>query len=315
MTAGVTVLLSGATSQIGVFVLPMLLKEAFSVIALSRKIENSTSVDNSTSGGSLRWFNPNTLSSEYSETLLTKVGFLVSCGPIEVAVELLKLCPNIKGLICLSTSSVYTKVNSTAEKERHQIEAILSAEKKLKSLTQVQNIPLLLLRPTLIYGCGLDENVTRLASLIKRCRFLPVAGKASGLRNPVHAEDLASLIMNALHSSPLPNLTSPVCGGGELSYRQMAAQVFKAAGIKPRILSIPVGFLLFISSILQVLPINIGVSRETILRQNRDQVFDDTELRKSLNFDPRGFYPTQKDFVLPDLARQYLPNSNSSKLV
>jgi nucleoside-diphosphate-sugar epimerase len=62
----------------------------------------------------------------------------------------------------------------------------------------LRQLVLTLLRPTLIYGCGLDQNISRLARIIRLCRCMLVAGQARGLRQPVHADDLAALAVAAL---------------------------------------------------------------------------------------------------------------------
>ena len=53
------------------------------------------------------------------------------------------------------------------------------------------NVEWTILRPTLIYEAGRDTNITPLSRLIRRFGFMPLVGGGSGLRQPVHAEDLA----------------------------------------------------------------------------------------------------------------------------
>ena len=43
------------------------------------------------------------------------------------------------------------------------------------------------LRPTMIYDEGRDANVTRLATLIEKFGFMPLAGSGAGQSQPVHA--------------------------------------------------------------------------------------------------------------------------------
>src|ERR1700749_1469103 len=53
-----------------------------------------------------------------------------------------------------------------------------------------------LLRPTLIYAEGHDQNVTRLAGMIRKLGVLPLSGQGAGLRPPVHADAQADFGWN-----------------------------------------------------------------------------------------------------------------------
>jgi hypothetical protein len=53
-----------------------------------------------------------------------------------------------------------------------------------------------------------------------------------------------------------------------------------------------------------------GVNAEMARRQNRDLVFDDSALRRSLGWSPRPFRPTPEDFRIPQRAQALqLPRS------
>ena len=86
-------------------------------------------------------------------------------------------------------------------------------------------MPLLLLRPTLIYGCGMDRNVSVLAGLAQRFGVVPLAGQAAGLRQPVHADDLARAAFDALGAVATHGRAYALPGGETLPYREMVARV------------------------------------------------------------------------------------------
>ena len=53
-------------------------------------------------------------------------------------------------------------------------------------------------RPTLIYGAGTDRSLAPIARFARRWRVLPVPLGANGLRQPVHARDLAAACVAVL---------------------------------------------------------------------------------------------------------------------
>ncbi len=301
----VRVLFLGGTSQVGVFALPRLLEAGHEVLALSRRIESATSATAQAYPGQLTWLNPG--ESAERNHLLQPMQIMVSCGPVKLAARLLDSCLELRRVICISTSSIFTKTASSDSQEQELIKNIISDEKKLKSSCEKRNIELLLLRPTLIYGCGLDKNISRLALLIKRFGFIPLAGKASGMRQPVHADDLAKLVMAAINKIDLPSFESPVSGGTTLSYRDMVNRVFDALDQPSKILSLPPAILIRLLKVLTWIPGMGDMNAEFVLRQNRDMVFDDSRLREILGATAQPFQPTTSDFEIPKRAGSLQP--------
>ena len=299
-----TVLLTGATSQLGVFLIPRLLAAGFRVIALSRKANG----DSAAPDERLLWKHPGSFGMDASggeSSLQGQVTMLISCGPIEVATKAIALCPRLERVVAFSTSSVFSKATSPDGSENRQIADILARETQLQALCLESGLTLAIFRPTLIYGCGMDRNISLLAAWIRRMGWLPLAGMASGLRQPVHADDLAGLAVNALMADKPVNLDSPACGGSTLSYRQMAELIFDALDKPRRIFSLPPRLMAALVSLVRLLPHLRGVNRQMVRRQNVDLVFDDSALKECLAYEPRPFKPSLGDFELPSELEKY----------
>jgi len=299
-----TVLLTGASSQLGVFLIPHLLSAGFSVIALSR----SASAESTSPDARLRWMHPDSFGfadAAGDPGLQQQVGMLLSCGPIEVATEAVVLCAHLERVVAFSTSSVFSKASSPDREENRQIADILAREVQLKSMCSERGLALAVLRPTLVYGCGLDRNVSLLADWIQSLGWLPVAGRAPGLRQPVHAEDLAKLAVKALLADKPVKLDSPACGGGTLSYWKMAELIFDALDKPRRMISLPPWLMVAIVRIMSLLPSWRGVNKQMVRRQKTDLVFDDAALKEQLEYDPRPFRPVAGDFEIPSELEKY----------
>ena len=114
-------------------------------------------------------------------------------------------------MVAFSSSSVLSKADSNDRSERRLMRSLAAGEEALVAACSERGISLLLLRPTMIYGCGMDRNVSRLAAMARRHGVIPLAGAASGLRQPVHAEDLAA-------GRHVPEQESPAAAGIRFSY-------------------------------------------------------------------------------------------------
>jgi nucleoside-diphosphate-sugar epimerase len=289
------VLLLGATSQIGVFAIPRLLAAGFDVIAVSRKSRPKWFPEFER----VRWVRLEALHSG----AMTDAQMLISAGPITVATQLIDQCPHLKRAVIFSTSSVFSKLESHDRKEKRHMQQILMDEAVLSNSCESHGIPLSLYRPTLIYGCGMDGNVSWLAKWIRKFGFVPIAGDAAGLRQPVHADDLAQAAVATLSSvSPLA-LDVPLCGGSTLSFREMVEAIFNGLGKPVRIISVPRRMFTALAYISRVIPKLRGVRPEMIRREGVDLVFDDTTPREVLNYRPRIFAPGLAEFSRPDADR------------
>jgi nucleoside-diphosphate-sugar epimerase len=301
-----TVLLTGASSQLGVFLIPRLIDSGLRVIALSRR----AAVRPADLDENPLWIHPDALllAGDDSPLITPKeIEFLVSCGPLNVAIKLLQYCSGIRRVIVFSTSSVFSKAESPDREENETIRSMLRWESQLKSLCKERDLALMILRPTLIYGCGMDRNISLLAAWIKRFGWLPLAIPARGLRQPVHADDLAWVAVEALNRKQPLMLDTAACGGSTLSYTQMVERVFGAVGKPRRIIRIPARVLAMTLGMLTWIPAFRGVNSEMVRRQNIDLVFDDSQLRQELNYNPRPFKPNASDFRKPTSALQYQP--------
>lgn len=298
---------SGASNQLGVFLLPRLRAAGFRVLALSRKAPAALLPQALEVADGVRWANPDDAALPALAAADDGPGCLVSCGPLPLARRIVESAPGLRRVVAFSSSSVLSKADSADSAERASMAAMARDEAALAAACARRDLPLLLLRPTLIYGCGLDRNVSLLAAIARRFGAIPLAGKAAGLRQPVHADDLAALAVQALTAPTPVSLDSPACGGSTLTYREMARRIAAAAPGRvwgrARLLTLPEWLLAGAITVLARFPRWRHLNAEMARRQNRDLVFDDTALRSTLDWSPRPFEPTPADFQIPAQAR------------
>ena len=152
-----SVVVLGASGQIGRFVLPRLLCKGYGVLAVSR----AGRPDDYPELALLDWIGLEKLRQVGAEASL-----LVSAGPLGLALQAIEDLPSLERVVAFSTTSVQSKADSPDPLERDIVRTIATAEARLGAECAARGIGLVLLRPTLVYGCGMDVNVTRLAKLM-----------------------------------------------------------------------------------------------------------------------------------------------------
>jgi nucleoside-diphosphate-sugar epimerase len=283
--AGLTppVLVLGATSLIGRRLMPRLEASALAVFALSRQAEP----------GRAGWLRGD-LSAPDLDAVLPAARTVLSLSPIwhlPQAMPALK-AKGLQRLVAFSSTSVFTKASSPDAHERAVAARLAQGEADVRAFCEAQGVAWTILRPTLIYAEGQDQNVTRLARLIRRLGFLPLYGQGQGRRQPVHAADLAQAALDAAASPAAVNRAYDLPGGETLTYRVMAQRVFEGLGRRPRILAAPEGLWRLAFTLAR--PLLPGATAQMGARMAEDLTFDDASARADFGWNPRGFRPDFK---------------------
>ena len=201
----------------------------------------------------------------------------------------LVLSSSVNRVVALSSTSVLTKQDTEVAEERETIRNLTDAEQTIAKLCEQRQISWTILRPTLIYAEGRDTNITPLSQLIRRVGFMPVVGGALGLRQPVHAEDLAIGAIAAAGSPAANNKFYSLPGAETLPYREMIGRVFDGMGRPRRLVSVPPWLWRVIFAMAQPLFPTANVAMG--LRMMKDMTFDATPAIEDFGWNPRSFRP------------------------
>jgi nucleoside-diphosphate-sugar epimerase len=195
----------------------------------------------------------------------------------------------VNRVVALSSTSVLTKQDTEVAEERETIRNLTDAEQTIARLCEQRQVSWTILRPTLIYAEGRDTNITPLSRLIRRVGFMPVVGGARGLRQPVHAEDLAIGAIAAAESPSASNKFYSLPGAETLPYREMIGRVFDGMG-RPRRL-VPVSPWLWRVIFAMAKPLFPTANVAMGLRMMKDMTFDATPAIEDFGWNPRLFRP------------------------
>ena len=221
---------------------------------------------------------------------------VVFCTPVWLGSE--RLFRHLKSLgmqrlVAFSSTSLFTKEASGNEAERGVVRQLLDGEKSTIDFCEANDIAWTILRPTLIYDEGQDENVSRIAATIRKLGFFPVCPPASGLRQPVHARDLAEAALKALRSDAARGRAYNLPGGESLTYRTMVARIFEAMDRAPAIIAVPEGVWRLVFGALKIMQPHRDLKQnlDMALRMNRDLWFESAPAIHDFDYAPGPFKP------------------------
>lgn len=279
---GKTVLVTGATGQVGLCVIKRLINAGAAVLALTRgqpiPFEHAH----------LRW-----IQGDLADPGLNLGNYLVDmvvhCAPLAFLPGTIDLLADaeVKRVIAFSSTSIFGKALSKNSHEREVVEQLANTEKEIAQRCAARGLEWTILRPTMIYGLGLDVSVTSLAKIIKKFGFFPVYPPAFGRRQPVHADDLAIAVLQVAFTPGTVGKSYNVSGAEVLTYRQMLERIFKVCGMKPRIRSTT--WLPFLLDVAGKISRKKHINGEIARRMNDDLVFFHDDARRDFGFSPRGF--------------------------
>ncbi|MDY0021812.1 nucleoside-diphosphate sugar epimerase [Arenimonas caeni] len=195
-------------------------------------------------------------------------------------------------VVALGSTSVHGKAGSPDPAERELVRTLEAAERRLAAACAGRGCALTLLRPTLVWGRGRDRNLARWVALGRRLRWLPLPRTARGLRQPIHADDVAAAVLAALRTPvPVPGLFD-LPGGETLAYDEMVARCLRAGAPGARLLRVPAP--LFRAGL--ALLGRRGPGPGVLARLDQDLAYDRAPVQAALGLPARPFSPTPVDF-------------------
>lgn len=278
------ILVLGATSLVGHWLLQRLAATDHVVIAFSRK-ERPTGYPDS-----IEWRIGDVLAA-HGTASATDSDTVVSLLPLWLLPRALKAScfKESRRIIALGSTSVLSKSASPDPKERCLAERLRTAESDLIAIAKERNASLTLLRPTMIYDGGRDKNITRIAHLLQTYRCFPIFGKGKGLRQPVHADDVANAILASVTRPRLTQTAYNLSGGEVITYRQMIRRIAAKEKLRVATLCIPNLLIQPIVACVRIFPAYHEINAAMLNRMNEDLVFDHGDAARDLEFSPRAF--------------------------
>lgn len=268
------VLVCGASSQIGHFLLPNLVAAGGMVLALSRQRQPPMA--------GVTWLQgalpqpPPAAQDAVSVCCFAPLDALAAWVDFGAAAHLARV-------VATSSMSAESKQASPVAAERELSRQLHAGEDAVARACAARGIAWTILRPTLIYGAARDRSLTPLARRAMRWRVFGLPA-GTGLRQPVHAADIASAVVQALDGAAAGRVL-PIGGGERLPAAEMFARVRASLPVYTLPLRVPAPVIRLGARLLPPM-------RGPLTRLQQDLVADNVELTRLLDVHPRPFTPT-----------------------
>ena len=284
----------GASSMVGKSLLPLVASPFCQVTAYSRTARLG---DRVSSGRNIDWRQLSEDAAQKQIAISRSIDSWCCLAPIWVLPDYFSMLEahRPRRIVALSSTSARIKVRSSDAGERALAQRLLDGEQRLIVWAEERGIEWVILRPTMIYGYGRDRNIAQIARIIRRTGMFPVFGRADGLRQPVHVDDVARACLSALILPAAANETYEIGGKEPLPYRQMIEAVFKAMGRRPRLLPVPLWAFRSAIGVLRLVPRFANWSPQMASRMKDDLSVDNVRASRDLAYAPRPFNPSLRD--------------------
>jgi uncharacterized protein YbjT (DUF2867 family) len=202
---------------------------------------------------------------------------IVSCAHARHTPAILAAAPALARLVLLGSTRKFTRWPDAHGN------GVLSGEAALMASGRHG----VMLHPTMIYGAQGENNVQRLAGLLRRLPFLPLPGGGRFQVQPIHQSDVVRCIRAALERAWPKPASVVVAGPQPMRYADFVRAVGAAAGVgSVRILPFPAAPLILAARLTRHVKALPAVEPAEIRRLLEDKAFDIADMVAVLGVQP-----------------------------
>lgn len=201
---------------------------------------------------------------------------VVSCAHARHIPAILAAAPQASRFVLLGSTRKYTKWPDAHAQGVLAGEAVFLASGRSG----------VLLHPTMIYGAAGEDNVQRLAALLRRLPVVPLPGGGRALVQPIHQSDVTRCLRAALEVDWAGPHAMVIAGPEPVVYAEFVRAVAVAAGLHgPWIVPVPPAVLRALSPLTALLGLP-RVRGDELRRLLEDKSFQIDAMRRILQVEP-----------------------------
>jgi nucleoside-diphosphate-sugar epimerase len=215
---------------------------------------------------------------------------VLAAGPLDALVTWLEReDPRPSRVVALSSTSVHVKAASVEPTERGLVARLLAAEAGLAAWADARGVPWTVLRPTLIYDDTSPGALDVFVRTARRFRVVLLPDDAVGLRQPVHADDVAQAMLACMARAHTASNRYDLPGGETLGYRRLVERTLVHAGVAPRIITVPRPLLVAGLAAAHAMGRMRAYGPAMLARMADDLCFDAAAARRDFGWAPRPY--------------------------
>ncbi|MEM4260269.1 MAG: NAD-dependent epimerase/dehydratase family protein [Candidatus Woesearchaeota archaeon] len=242
------IVITGAAGMVAQNLIPILINKNYEVIALDKNKNNldllkelnpkakTFCVDLAKKGKWMKEFKNAYAIIDLKAQIASKDEKSFSKNNIEAQKKIIEACKTyeVKKLIHVSSSVVISVANDFYTKTK----------RKCEELVHESNIPHIILRPTLMYGCFDVKHLDWVASIMEKTPILPFPGNGKIIRQPLYCIDFCNILIRCVERQP-DNKIYNVVGKEKLYFIDLMKKIMKEKKIKSIIIPTPMPFFSF----------------------------------------------------------------------
>lgn len=153
-----------------------------------------------------------------------------------------------------------------------------NAERGLLALAQEMEMEVVIIRPPLVYGPGVQANFASMMGWIKKGRLLPLGTAVHNKRSLIALENLVNFIIHCIDHPKAANEIFLISDGEDVSTSELIRKVAKAFNKKILLLPVPITWMKFIAKL---------INKEEMI----NRLFDSLQVDSSKARDLLGWKP------------------------
>lgn len=283
---------TGGSSQVGTWLVPELIADGWRIHLISRGTRERTDY-----GPLARWHSVD-LSDPSADLPETTGTTLFHTADIWLLIPWIEKfhARGVRRIIAFSSTSRFTKKDSASDYEQDVVNRLERGEAIATERCAAVGIALTILRSTLIYGGKIgNRTIMDIGRIISKFGFFPLFGAARGLRQPVHAADLAHACVQVVNNPATFDRAYNLGGGERLDHTSFASRIFTALGRKPRFLRVPMLAFEIAVRLAHLHPRYRHLTTSMALRMQQDLVFSIDDAAADFGYAPRSFQPLPEE--------------------
>jgi nucleoside-diphosphate-sugar epimerase len=222
---------------------------------------------------------------EFVNNSLSDINIVFHIAGIRMSLKVVKAAikNKVDWIILVHTTGIYSKYKSASEE-------YLQIENEIERITKDANIPVTILRPTMIYGSINDNNVIIFVKMVDKLRIFPVVNDAKFYLQPVNEKDLGQAYYQVLLNEETTKGESyNLSGKDPIMLIDMFKLIGQQLGKNNLFISIPFPVAYLGSYILYLMSLKKIDYRERVQRLVEPRVFSHDAAIRDFNYAPMGF--------------------------